>query len=160
MHDAGTATAPYLISQLDELAAQRCPCGWTRRAFAVADNPVATIHLVDIQQDARTHYHKRLTEIYLVLSGTGHMELDGVLVPVKPMTALLIRPGCRHRAIGAHHRQHPGAGLRPRRRVVRRRRSRARALTPPPSAAWALAPACRVMPQEAARIPTYAGRPD
>jgi mannose-6-phosphate isomerase-like protein (cupin superfamily) len=100
MRDAGSTTAPYLVSQLDELPAQRCPCGWTRRAFAVKDNPVATIHLVDIQQDARTHYHKRLTEIYLVISGTGHIEVDGELVPVKPLTALLIRPGCRHRAIG------------------------------------------------------------
>jgi mannose-6-phosphate isomerase-like protein (cupin superfamily) len=100
MRDAGSTTARYLVSQLDELPAQRCPCGWTRRAFAVKDNQVATIHLVDIQQDARTHYHKRLTEIYLVISGTGHIEVDGELVPVKPLTALLIRPGCRHRAIG------------------------------------------------------------
>jgi mannose-6-phosphate isomerase-like protein (cupin superfamily) len=100
MRDQDSTAAPYLISQLDELPAQRCPCGWTRRAFAVKDNPVATIHLVDIQQDARTHYHKRLTEIYLVISGTGHIEVDGELVPVKPLTALLIRPGCRHRAIG------------------------------------------------------------
>lgn len=93
-------TANYLISQLDDLQAVRCPCGWTKRAFAVPDNDVATIHLVDIQQDARTHYHKRMTEIYLILSGTGHLEIDGVLVPVKPLTAILIRPGCRHRAIG------------------------------------------------------------
>ena len=28
------------------------------------------------------------------------MELDGKLVPVKPLTAILIRPGCRHRAVG------------------------------------------------------------
>jgi len=28
------------------------------------------------------------------------MELDGTLFPVKPMTAIYIKPGCRHRAIG------------------------------------------------------------
>ena len=39
-------------------------------------------------------------EIYLVLEGEGHMELDGELVAVKPMTAILIKPGCRHRAVG------------------------------------------------------------
>ena len=92
--------ANYLISQLDALDPVRCPCGWTRRAFASPDNQVATIHLVDIQADAQTHYHRKLTEIYLVLAGEGHMELDGELIPVKPMTALLIKPGCRHRAIG------------------------------------------------------------
>lgn len=90
----------YEVAQLDTLEARRCPCGWTRRAFASPDNPVATIHLVDIQEDAQVHYHKKLTEIYLVLEGEGYLELDGERVPVKPLTAVLIRPGCRHRAVG------------------------------------------------------------
>lgn len=90
----------YLIAQLDEIEPQRCPCGFTKRAFAVPENETATIHLVDIQEDARTHYHKKLTEIYLILEGEGHMELDGELIPVKPMSSILIKPGCRHRAIG------------------------------------------------------------
>lgn len=90
----------YLFEQLDEIEAKRCPCGFTKRAFAVPENDVATIHLVDIQEDAQTHYHKKLTEIYLVLEGEGHMELDGELIPVKPMSTILIKPGCRHRAIG------------------------------------------------------------
>ena len=90
----------FMIAQLDEIPGQPCPCGLTRRAFASPDNPVATIHMVDIDRDARTHYHKRLTEIYLVLEGTGHIELDGELYPVRPMTAILIKPGCRHRAVG------------------------------------------------------------
>ena len=90
----------YLIAQLDEIAPARCPCGITRRAFALPENPLATVHLVDIQEDARTHYHKRLTEIYLILEGEGHLELDGELIPVKPLTSILIKPGCRHRAIG------------------------------------------------------------
>jgi len=55
---------------------------------------------VDIREDARTHYHKRLTEIYLVLEGEGEIELDGERFPVKPMSAIMIKPGCRHRAIG------------------------------------------------------------
>jgi mannose-6-phosphate isomerase-like protein (cupin superfamily) len=58
------------------------------------------MHLVEISKDSQTHYHKKLTEIYLVLEGTGHLELDGELVPVEPMTAVLIKPGCRHRAVG------------------------------------------------------------
>ena len=92
--------ANYLISQLDEIPAQRCPCGFARRAFAGEPGNVASLHAVDIQEDSRTHYHKRMTEIYLVLEGEGQMELDGKLVPVKPMTAIYIKPGCRHRAIG------------------------------------------------------------
>jgi mannose-6-phosphate isomerase-like protein (cupin superfamily) len=92
--------ANYLISQLDTIPAKRCPCGFTRRAFAGEPDNVASLHAVDIEEDAQTHYHKRMTEIYLVLEGEGQMELDGQLVPVKPMTAIYIKPGCRHRAIG------------------------------------------------------------
>ena len=80
----------YMISQLDEVSAVECPCGQARRAFASDDNKVATMHLVDIQADARTHYHKAMTEMYLILEGEGHMELDGELIPVKPMTAIFI----------------------------------------------------------------------
>ena len=90
----------YSIEQLDELEPTTCPCGQTRRAFVTPDNAVASIHMVDISQDSRAHYHKKLTEIYLILEGEGHMELDGELVPVKPMTSIFIQPGCRHRAIG------------------------------------------------------------
>ena len=90
----------YLIDQLDELDPTECPCGMTRRAFVSPDNDVASIHLVDISADSRPHYHKKLTEIYLVLEGEGYIELDGERVPVKPMTTVLIKPGCRHRAVG------------------------------------------------------------
>jgi len=90
----------FVVTQLDAVAAVKCPCGFSRRAFVSPENPVATIHLVDIQTDAQTHYHKKLTEIYLILEGEGFMELDGELYPVKPMTSILIKPGCRHRAVG------------------------------------------------------------
>jgi len=92
--------ANYEIVQLDDVDAVACPCGMSRRAFVGPDNPVATMHMVDITVDARVHYHKKLTEIYLILEGDGQMELDGELVPVKPMTAVFIKPGCRHRAVG------------------------------------------------------------
>ena len=61
---------------------------------------MASVHVVDIEQDSRTHYHKRMTEIYVVLEGQGQMELDGQMFPVRPLTAIYIRPGCRHRAVG------------------------------------------------------------
>jgi mannose-6-phosphate isomerase-like protein (cupin superfamily) len=90
----------YMIAQLDEIDSVKCPCGFSRRAFIRADNPVATLHMVDVTEDTRVHYHKKLTEIYLILEGDGHMELDGRCVLVKPLTAIFIKPGCRHRAIG------------------------------------------------------------
>ena len=92
--------ANYHLAQLDATPAVRCPCGHARRAFADLPGAVASLHVVEIEQDSRTHYHKGMTEIYLVLEGEGFFELDGERIPVKPMSAVYIRPGCRHRAVG------------------------------------------------------------
>ncbi|MCX5684929.1 MAG: cupin domain-containing protein [Planctomycetota bacterium] len=92
--------ANYHIAQLDEIAAVACPCGSARRAFAEVAGGPASVHVVEISADARTHYHKRQTEIYVILEGSGHLELDGERVPVRPLTAVVIRPPCRHRAVG------------------------------------------------------------
>ncbi len=92
--------ANYRIARFDEIDPVRCPCGFSRRAFADPDNTTATMHLVDIEEDAKVHYHKKLTEVYLILEGSGEMELDGDRIPVEPFTAIFIQPGCRHRAVG------------------------------------------------------------
>ena len=89
----------FEMAQMEALNPVACPCGFARRAFAHPES-VASLHITDIQADSRTHYHKKMTELYLVLEGEGQMELDGRLYPLKPMTALYIKPGCRHRAIG------------------------------------------------------------
>lgn len=92
--------AKAMVAHFDEIDPVECPCGMSRRAFVTPDNPTATIHLVDISEDARAHYHKKLTEIYLILEGEGFIELDGERVAVRPGSAVFIPPGVRHRAIG------------------------------------------------------------
>lgn len=90
----------FSVTHFDELQSVDCPCGTTRRAFTDDPEQIASIHLVDIKKDAAVHYHKIMTEIYLILEGEGQMELDGELIPVKKNSTILIKPGCRHRAIG------------------------------------------------------------
>lgn len=90
----------YSIAHFATLAPIACPCGETRRAFTDDPDQIASIHLLDVHEDARTHYHKRMTEIYYILEGMGEMELDGERHPVQAGDAILIKPGCRHRAIG------------------------------------------------------------
>lgn len=90
----------YMIAQMDEIDPLKCPCGLSRRAFVEDDNPVATLHMVDVAEDSHVHYHKKLSEIYLIIEGEGHMELDDEIVPVKRLTSVFIKPGCRHRAVG------------------------------------------------------------
>lgn len=89
----------YQIARLSEIAPVQCPCGQTRRAFTDDPDQVASLHVVNVTDDARTHYHKRLTEIYYILEGSGQMELDGDLYAVQAGDSILIKPGCRHRAI-------------------------------------------------------------
>ena len=88
------------IAQLDQIAPVPCPCGWARRAFVDLPNAPASVHLTQIEGEPVPHYHKQHTEIYIVLDGEGQIELDGRHYPLQPMTAVLIRPGCVHRAIG------------------------------------------------------------
>lgn len=92
----------YVIVDFDEVSPVTCPCGQARRAFADVPDYPATIHRTEITGSAKTHYHRRLTETYYVLQcdADAKMELNGKLLPVRPGTCILIRPGVRHRAVG------------------------------------------------------------
>jgi len=90
----------FEILDFDTVPAQPCPCGSTRRAFAESPGSPASLHIVQISADSRPHYHRGMTEIYYVLEGEGEIELDGSRHPLRPGMAILIRPGCRHRAVG------------------------------------------------------------
>lgn len=92
----------FEIDHFGQIEGVPCPCGTSKRAFFSPDNTVATVHRVDISTDARTHYHKNLTEFYIILEKEkgAYMELDGDKYPVEPMTTIMIKPGCRHRAVG------------------------------------------------------------
>ena len=87
------------IVRLAGLPGIACPCGTARRAFAEAAEGRASLHLVEVKQDSERHYHRRLTEIYYVLSGEGQMEIDGELRALTPGDAVFIPPGVAHRAI-------------------------------------------------------------
>ena len=90
----------YHIAKLDELPPTPCPCGEARRAFRDLPEAPASAHLTEIRGEPKAHYHKRTTEIYIALDGEGQIELDGERRPFPPLTAVMILPGCRHRAIG------------------------------------------------------------
>ncbi len=99
---SSTPTKRYEIADFAAIAPTPCPCGLARRAFGdVADFP-GTIHVTEISADARTHYHRRLTETYYFLEcdAGAQMQLDDEVIDVRPGMCVMIRPGVRHRAIG------------------------------------------------------------
>lgn len=90
----------YILEKLDDLPTVRCPCGEVHRAFLNDPDQTASVHLLSIREDSKIHYHKKGTEIYIILDGNGYLELDGDQIPVQPFTSVMIKPGCRNRAVG------------------------------------------------------------
>jgi mannose-6-phosphate isomerase-like protein (cupin superfamily) len=97
------ATDPgYELVDFSRIPPTPCPCGAARRAFADIQDYPATIHVTEISEDARLHYHKTLTETYYFLEceSGARMQLNDETIPVQPGTCIMIRPGTRHRALG------------------------------------------------------------
>ena len=79
-----------------------CPCGSARRAFTDVPDFPATIHITEICETAKLHYHRQLTETYYFLECQpgAQMQLDDEFVSVEPGMCIVIPPGVRHRGIG------------------------------------------------------------
>ncbi|MEA4911587.1 MAG: cupin domain-containing protein [Oscillospiraceae bacterium] len=90
----------YYKTAFSELPEISCPCGTTKRAFADLSDRDASVHYLKVSKDARVHYHTKFVEFYTILEGEGFLELDGEMIPVKPLDTVKICRGTRHRAVG------------------------------------------------------------
>lgn len=93
-------TAKPVIRNAADVQPVACPCGEARRIITGEDGGAVSIHRVSISQEAKKHFHTRLTEYYVILSGEGEMELGDERVPVKPGDVVMIPPGVAHVARG------------------------------------------------------------
>jgi mannose-6-phosphate isomerase-like protein (cupin superfamily) len=73
-----------------------------RRAFTERDDLPFTLHRTEISEDARSHYHRTLTETYYILEcgPDAALELDGRRESVRAGDCIVIPPETRHRAVG------------------------------------------------------------
>ncbi len=93
---------PYRVADFSKIEGVPCPCGTARRAFhGVAEFP-GTLHVTEISENAKKHYHKKLTETYYFLEcgPDAKMELNDDIIDVHPGVSIVIPPGVRHRALG------------------------------------------------------------
>lgn len=92
----------YEVVDFARLPGTACPCGTARRGLTDVGDFPGTIHVTEISNDARLHYHRTLTETYYFLECApgSRMQLDDELIAVRPGMCVMIRPGTRHRAIG------------------------------------------------------------
>ena len=97
-----TTQRRWKFADFNVIPAVRCPCGEARRAFHGVSEFPGTLHITEISEDARRHYHKTLTETYVFLEcqPDAKMELDGEIIPVKQYQSVVIPPMVRHRALG------------------------------------------------------------
>src|ERR1051325_10292233 len=89
------ASSRCLVRHQGNTPRERSTCGGGDRLIsskAVGPAPAAWAHAVDID-GARLHYHKRSTELYYVLEGSGSVILDGVEQAVSKGSLVHIPPG-------------------------------------------------------------------
>src|SRR4051794_38472165 len=89
-----------------------------RTALGAEQTGVTHFRLRPGKRSPFTHRHAEAEEIYVVLSGSGRVKLDGELLDVRPLDAVRVAPatarafeagpqGLEFIAVGAHH---PGDG--------------------------------------------------
>ncbi len=89
----------YAVRRVEASPTVPCPCGSSTRVLTRADTPRCNLHVTHIT-DSRKHYHKRCTEVYFVLEGSGRMELGDDVITVETGTVIYIEPGTPHRLWG------------------------------------------------------------
>lgn len=92
----------YELVDFASLASVPCPCGTSKRGLMEVTDYPGSIHQVSISTEAKTHYHKQLTEVYYILEcgPAAKLQLDDELIDLHPGMCVMIRPRTRHRAIG------------------------------------------------------------
>lgn len=84
-----------MILSSDQIPQKRGHCGTIRNL--VSEGPAKLVHL--FVENAEKHYHKKTTEYYYVLDGTGQISLDDKMQPIKKGDVIKIEPGVKHQAI-------------------------------------------------------------
>ena len=88
-----------LSVRLKDLPEIPCPCGSARRAFSEISSGKVSLHLVEVKENSELHYHKKQTEIYYILSGSGEIEINRKIKKVSEGDAIFIPAGVVHRPI-------------------------------------------------------------
>lgn len=84
-----------LVRYYDETPSIDCPYGNVTRIITGGEGGIANVHVVRVTQ-GDIHVHTGYDEVYYVLSGKGHITIDGKLYPLRPGAAAVIPSGASH----------------------------------------------------------------
>ena len=92
----------YRIIDFSEVEGVPCPCGTSRRAFIGDPAFPGTVHRTDFDKPSEPHYHKKLTELYYIVSCEpgSVLHLDDEQIPLRPDMLILIPPNIVHYITG------------------------------------------------------------
>lgn len=88
-----------VVRNRDQVSPVDCPCGRSSRIITDLDGAAMSLHLTHFS-DGQAHLHEMADEMYYVVQGQGHVELDGQVHTVGPGTAVYIPAGVTHRGWG------------------------------------------------------------
>lgn len=88
-----------LLRRTTEVAPAPCPCGTSRRLITRADTPLANLHVTSIR-NASLHFHKKTTEFYYILEGSGRMQVGDDEFDLEPGVIFMVEPNVPHRGSG------------------------------------------------------------
>ena len=88
-----------IVRHVSDIEPVDCPCGKSTRILTQKDNPAISFHYTETRE-AKSHFHKKTSEIYYILEGRGQMFLGDELIELVPGLCIHIPPGIRHRVIG------------------------------------------------------------
>jgi len=92
----------YKIVDYTKIEGVVCPCGIARRGLYDVEEFPGTIHRTDIDRAALPHYHKKITEVYYIISCEpgAVMCLDDDRIEIRTEMAFYIPPGTVHHLEG------------------------------------------------------------
>ncbi len=91
----------FEVRRLSDVEKEKSTCGYRQRLFSTGDETPAFCHVVRIN-GSKAHYHKRTTEFYYILEGSGTMTIDGESFDLTPGTMVKIDPLAVHSSEGDH----------------------------------------------------------
>ena len=93
------APKTWTLRYLEDSTQEQSACGFRYRLLSTGDETSAFAHLVRIYE-SKPHYHKKTTELYYVVEGSGIITLDGEEVPLRSGACLELKPGVVHSVRG------------------------------------------------------------
>ena len=93
------AVSAFIRRHRSEITPWTETCGQIRPLLEEKDGAAAEVHHLEIT-NAKLHYHERTDEIYYVLDGQGHMQLDDSTVDLSEGVVVYVPRGVKHRAWG------------------------------------------------------------